>query len=1304
MLSTERYTRVRIGVGAKPHPNYDLADWVLGRFTQAENTELEAVLEKVPDIVLEIMKNGVASAQNRYGRDNEKRRGFGSKPLRKNCPFAERRQLMNSIPAKILGSMPEYRQIADTTKKSPVVVCGASTPVKAQLIAQLATHGGVVIAPDEASATKLTEELCSVLGDGTVMQYPSVLGDGTVMQYPEKELAMRPVETRSHEYELMRLSVLTALAKGESIVAVASVSAVLQLTAPPEVLLNNSFTINIGDEVGLTGLTQRLLEAGYVRSVQVEGRGQFSTRGGIVDFFPPLSVMPVRIELWGDAVDSISNFSVELQRRTTSLEYTEILPARELIYSSSELLEKLRACYAQLTEAQRERGGEVLLADIARLEQGKPLTVADKYVLNIYGARHTILSYVGNRPIFASELSHIEQACDLELLHYRTSLEAMLGEGLITGGTGETSDSPSKLLSMLKNRGNIALDSQSRTYGAPFEAIALPLIPKQPWRGELSGLVDELMRYVENDYLCIVPAGTARGAAALADDLERYGLGCANIHDYPVDSAHRVLVCEGAMSSGYENTAQKILVMPYGRSATAYTSTRGRRPKRIADARAISNISDISAGDYVVHPSHGIGQFCGIVTRQFDGIVKDYIQLQYFGTDMLYIPVTQLGDYVVHPSHGIGQFCGIVTRQFDGIVKDYIQLQYFGTDMLYIPVTQLDMVMRYVGSSENVRLSKLNSNEWRNTKARARASVQEIAKELVALYAQRSQIKGFAFPEDTEWQKDFEYRFEYDETNDQLRCISEIKSDMQSTVPMDRLLCGDVGFGKTEVALRAAFKCVSSGKQCAVLVPTTILAWQHFQTFCRRMDGFPISIELLSRFKTPKQQREIAQKLAAGSVDIVIGTHRILQKDIAFRDLGLCIIDEEQRFGVAHKEKFKQLRTNVDVLTLSATPIPRTLNMAMSGIRDISIINEAPQDRQPVQTYVIEYSDGLIAEAIRRELSRGGQVFYLHNRVGDIGDVVAKIAQLSPKGVRIASAHGQMSETELSTVWQQLLQQEIDILVCTTIIETGVDIPTCNTLIIEDADRMGLSQLYQLRGRVGRGARRAYAYFTFRKGRILTEVGEKRLNAIREFTSFGSGFRIAMRDLEIRGAGNILGAQQHGHMDAIGYELYLRMLDDAVAEQSGTKPAHTECSIDIKIPAHIPHEYIEEELLRVDMYKKIAGISSMEDYLDVTDELIDRFGEPPKSVVGLLDISLIRNTAASYGIKEISQRSSRILLYLETFNMQNLMPIMQHSNGKVIINASEKPHLVVQLQKGQKPLDAIQDVLGLMQSKDEVEK
>ena len=763
-----------------------------------------------------------------------------------------------------------------------------------------------------------------------------------------------------------------------------------------------------------------------------------------------------------------------------------------------------------------------------------------------------------------------------------------------------------------------------------------------PWGGEIRQLSEDLRSFIDRNYSVIVLAGSEKTLPIIAEDLRNDGIPCDIMTEETTLTKGRVLITTGCLSSGYDYPDIKTALIT---QAKAMSSKRKLKKKKKGEE--IKSLADIAPGDLVVHALHGIGRF--------EGIRK---------------------------------------LELEGITKDYITIKYAGTDVLYVPVTQMDLISRYIGPRDDtgVKLNKLSSNEWQKTRSRVKKAVKDMADELIALYAKRSKTKGFAFSEDNDWQNDFEARFDYTETDDQLRCIEEIKQDMMKPTPMDRLLCGDVGFGKTEVAFRAAFKCMLDGKQCAVLVPTTVLAWQHYQSALKRFEHFPFKIELLSRFRTKKQQEEILKQVALGTVDMVIGTHRLVQKDVKFKDLGLAIIDEEQRFGVAHKERFKEAFTGVDVLTLSATPIPRTLNMAMSGIRDMSVIEEPPVDRYPVQTYVIEHNMGVIIQAINKELRRGGQVYYIHNRVETIDLCAAKIAELIPDA-RIAVAHGQLSEERLSDIWTELVDHEIDILVCTTIIETGVDVPNVNTLIIEDSDNLGLSQLYQLRGRVGRSNRRAFAYFTFRRGKVLTEIASKRLDAIREFTQFGSGFRVAMRDLEIRGAGSILGGRQHGHMEAVGYDMYLQLLNEAIAEETGQTPPRTpeECLIDLQIEAHIPDDYIESLAGRLDAYRKIAAVSTKEESIDLLDEFIDRYGDPPKAIQGLVTVALTRNMAGKAGITEITQRSNTLLIYVKTAGMEQVQALVKAFGGRVSVNGSaDKPYIAIKLTKTDRPVEIMQ--------------
>ena len=781
-----------------------------------------------------------------------------------------------------------------------------------------------------------------------------------------------------------------------------------------------------------------------------------------------------------------------------------------------------------------------------------------------------------------------------------------------------------------------------------FTASTLPV-----WNGKLDILLDDLSPLVQKDSTVVVMGGTEKAAKNLAEDLENEDVPALY---FPLEPAEfprgRVSVLPGALSGGFGYPHEKFYAFTYGRNAVASKKRKSR--SGFKKGQSLHSLDELKKGDYVVHSLHGIGVF--------DGINK---------------------------------------LEVGKITKDYIKIKYAKGDVLYVPVTQLDLVSKYIGPHEDdgrtVKLNKIGGKDWEKTRNKVRAAVKDMADQLIALYSKRQNSPGYAFSPDIDMQSDFERRFEYDETSDQLRAIDEIKGDMEKPYPMDRLLCGDVGFGKTEVALRAAFKCAADGKQCAILVPTTILAYQHYRTILKRFDGFPVEIEMLSRFRTPKEQEKILKNLKRGSLDIIVGTHRLVSKDVKFKDLGLLIVDEEQRFGVAQKEKLKELFPTVDVLTLSATPIPRTLNMAMTGIRDMSVIEEAPQDRYPVQTYVIEHDMGILCEAMEKELRRGGQVYYLHNRVESIESTAAKIKEMMPSA-RIAVAHGRMGEEELSEIWRDLLEGDIDILVCTTIIETGVDVPNCNTLIIEDADRLGLAQLHQIRGRVGRSTRRASAYFTFKRGKELSEIANRRLSAIREYTEFGSGFKIAMRDLEIRGAGNVLGAQQHGHMEAVGYDMYLQLLGEAVEEEKGEKPISRkkECLIDMQIDAHIPDNYIKSIPQRLAVYRRIADIKNTEDAEDVKDELRDRFGEIPQSVQGLIDVSLLRNTAAAKGIYEIGQKGNSVILYVNDIDTNTVLNLSSMMRGRVSIMDYGKKHIAVKIADGQSPLDTLKEIFGYM--------
>ncbi len=1121
----------------------------------------------------------------------------------------------------------------------PAMVTGVSHIHKAHFIGALLQKQQLqpvlTIAESEAEAQRLCNDINSMFGKDTAILYPA------------KELILGEYEAASREYEHKRIFALSAMLYGGCKTVICSPEAAGQLTLPPKELDNRTITLSSDMDISQEEIVSRLFSAGYSRCDLIEGAGQFSVRGGIVDIFPPSSELPCRLELWGDTIDSLTYFDPETQRRTEPIEKIRVSPAGEALFNSAEELcakieniaKKLRGKNAADTRAR-------LNADIEKLRGGITPSIPDRFFPLCYDEEATVFDYAG--AVFVCENTSVRENYRSVALQHAEDLRIQTEEKHICKGLDRFMLTRNELYSELDSRASVYFDTfiRGRDMRLGLLLDVQGAIQTSPWSGEFAVLKTELENYLELGFSCLIFSGTEKGAHTLADDLldEGFKTDFAQNPERPFKG--RVIVTPGTLGAGIEYASSKLAVFTH----TAVHADRKRPPKK-KKGEEIRSLADISVGDLVVHYSHGIGIFDGV--------------------------------------HKI---------ETDGVAKDYIKIRYAGADVLHIPVTQLDLVSRYIGAGDisTVKLNKLNSDQWQKSKTKAKAAAKEMASELIELYSRRMKSKGYEFPPDDSLQEDFESHFSYIETNSQLRCIDEIKADMMKPVPMERLLCGDVGFGKTEVALRAAFKCAETGKQCAILVPTTVLAMQHFQTCCNRMEGFPINVALLSRYKTPAEQREILRKLKNGSIDILIGTHRIIQNDIKFKDLGLVIIDEEQRFGVAHKEKFKEMFSGVDILTLSATPIPRTLNMAMSGIRDMSVIDEPPQDRQPITTYVMEHDWGVIVQAIRKELRRSGQVYYIHNRIDSIYGCAEKIQSLIPEA-RVGVAHGKMTEDQILDVWRQLLDGSLDVLVCTTIIETGVDVPNVNTLIIENSDYMGLAQLHQLRGRVGRTNRRAFAYFTFQRGKILSEISQKRLDAIREFTQFGSGFRIALRDLEIRGAGSILGASQSGHLANVGYDMYLQLLDEAVREERGEKDVHKEeCLVDIKIDAYIPEDYISNQAQRVDCYRKIARIQSDEDGIDVTDELIDRYGDPPKSVLGLIEVARLRNMAAAADIVEITQMKNELLFYLGKFDMKKIAAVSKLYGKRMMLDTTDKGHIRITLEKDEKPLDALRAVITAM--------
>ncbi len=1121
-------------------------------------------------------------------------------------------------------------------RETPLLLTGLGHIHRALLCGVIAEHHKIplVLTGDEAEASKLTEEL-------------QRLGTDAVL-FPCRDITFGVMRSASREYEQQRLSVLGRLVNGGADIVVASAEAAAQLTIPPDDLLMNTVDLVADRPLPVPDLPAALTAAGYERCHKVESPGQFAVRGGIVDIFPASEEQPIRLELWGDTVDTLSYFDLTTQRRTEALRAVSLSPAVELLCADSHALADRVEELARSLRGKQAAAKEFLLSDAATLRSGASVSL-EAFVPLLYGTEATLFDYLPDSPVVACEWSRVNEQFRAALWRQTEEAKSLFEQGRLCRGIEKRMLDEGELLAVLEKHALVLTENFTRSVKHIALKTNLHTDMRQlpPFSGSVDLLRDDLRDLMARGAAAVVLAGPEeKTAKVLAEDLCGAGLP-ALYAPHPKEPVRgRILVTTGGLSSGFDLPTAGVAVLTHGRAAS--------RKKRRLTAK------------------------------------KDR------GAPIGSLEELKKGDYVVHAAHGIGIYLGIQQLSMQGVVKDYIKLEFAKGDMLYVPVTQLDLVSKYIGTKDEVtvKLHRLGGQEWHKAKSRVRAAVKDIAKELIALYSKRMATKGHAFDEDDEWQYDFERHFPYEETDDQLRCAEEIRLDMQRAVPMDRLLCGDVGFGKTEIALRAAFRCISQGKQCVLLVPTTILAYQHYNTAVARFDGFPVTIEMLSRFRTPKQQAAILERTKKGEVDLLIGTHRLLSQDVELRDLGLFIVDEEQRFGVSQKEKIKEKFPNVDVLTLSATPIPRTLNMAMSGIRDMSVLEEAPQDRHPVQTFVLEHDNRVIVDAIGRELRRGGQVYYLHNRIEDIERVAAGLLMRIPDA-RIAVAHGKMGEEQLSEIWRQVLDREIDILVCTTIIETGVDIPNVNTLIIENADRYGLSQLHQLRGRVGRSSRRAFAYLTFKPGKVLDEVASKRLDAMREFTEFGAGFKIALRDMEIRGAGNLLGAQQHGHMEAVGYDMYLRLLSDAVQAEKGEVPAMSEqdCLIDLPVCAHIPDSYIDDHASRLEAYRRIASIRTHEDSLDVYDELIDRYGEPPAAVQGLVDVALLRNMAVKAGISEVKQQQDTVLLYPLTLDMKKAVALSSALKGQMMISAGAKPYYAVKIRKSLTALDTLREVL-----------
>ena len=1131
----------------------------------------------------------------------------------------------------------------------PVLYSGLSEVHRAHLAASILSGTDrplFVVSPDDTSAEYFARDLGNMLG----VEVPVLT---------TREFTFVAADAVSRQDEQRRLGLLYALLQDEVPRAVVcTASALSQRTVPPEMLRRSAFTLENGGTYNLEDTEKQLLLCGFRRTDQVEGPGQFSRRGGILDFFTPGYPNPIRCEFWGDDIDSMGFFDIDTQRRMDHLDSCTVLPAAETLpsmYPGGEqaLGEKLASIAAQFrakkTSENAQAIADTLTTDSTMLRHGVSLNDADRYMGLITGQFASAMDYIPyDAIVFLDQPGKVGQRAKEYIKTTGDDVKLQMRSGKISSKSNDFCASWESLVQQLREYPVVMSDAFTvgRYPMDPKTLVSIMAKQLPSYGGSAQTAMEDAKHYLEMDYSIIMLAGDERRAKILQEYLSREGLRAVYSATPGTMSQPGVcMISPGSLSSGMEYPEAKLAVMTD--TQIMRSGKRSAIKKHKHEGLAIGSCADL-----------------------------------------------QKGDLVVHEHHGIGRFAGVVNMQVDGADKDYIKICYAGTDVLYVPATQLNLVSKYVGGGHDddgrpMKLSKMGGADWTKTKTRTKAAVKNIAKELTALYAARQKAVGFAFSPDSEWQTEFEERFEYAETEDQLRSIAEIKGDMEKSTPMDRLLCGDVGFGKTEVAMRAMMKCVLDGKQAAMLAPTTVLTQQHYQTALRRFFGFPVNIQILNRYRTPAQVKKTLSDLETGACDIVIGTHRLLQKDIKFKNLGLMVIDEEQRFGVTHKEHMKEMSKSVDCLTLSATPIPRTLNMALSGIRDMSALEEPPHDRLPVQTFVMEHNWDVVCEAMERELHRGGQVYYLHNRVSSIERTANKIMEKLP-GVNVGVAHGKMTEEQLGRTMEAVSNGDIQILVCTTIIETGIDIPNVNTIIIEDADRLGLAQLHQIRGRVGRSSRRASAYLTYKKDKVLTEDAEKRLNAIREFAEFNSGMRIAMRDLEIRGAGNILGAEQSGHMIDVGYDMYLRLLDEAVKEERGEKiVVKAECAADLAISANIPEVYVPSSSQRMDLYRRIALISTEEDADDMVDELIDRFGDPPSSVNALISVALLRSEAGRAGITDISQKSGKLLLRMEDFSMDRLVPMlsMPDYKGRIQVVPGAVPCVSLKLDRKVHTLD-----------------
>lgn len=1090
-----------------------------------------------------------------------------------------------------------------------------------------------------------------------------------VYLYPARDLIFYQADIHGNLLTTQRLECLQALFSGENATIVTTMDAFMEHLIPMERILSSIITLELMEAVDLNEFSQKLVSYGYERTYQVESKGQFSIRGGILDIYPLTEENPIRIELWGDEIDSIRSFDILSQRSLAKLEEITIFPATETILTKEEKEAGIARMEKEAAELSKKFRDDFLTEEAHRVvslvqtfkEELLELQYTNcniaGYLDYFYEEQCSLLDYFNKEQtvFFLDEPSRLFEKASVVEAEFVESMKQRMEKGYALKGQAALLYRKEELFAGFETRHTVAMSALKPKRGIYKALTSHSVVAKSmnSYNNSFEALIADLKRFKKNGYRVVLVSSSRTRAERLTEDIREEGLSCYYAADLSkAVGVGEVMVVYGQIKQGFEYPLIRFVVI----SESDIFTVKKKKKRRIKkyDGQRIQSFTELSVGDYVVHESHGLGIYKGIEQVTVEGVTKDYMKIEYR----------------------------------DG-------------GNLYIPATGLDAIQKYAGKgSAKPKINKLGGTEWTKTKARVKSAVDTIANDLVELYAVRSNTKGFQFSRDTIWQTEFEELFPFEETEDQMLAIEATKQDMESTKIMDRLICGDVGYGKTEIAIRAAFKAVQDGKQVVYLVPTTILAQQHYNTFVQRMKDFPCRVELMSRFRTPLEQKETIKGLKKGFVDIVIGTHRLLSKDIAYKDLGLLIIDEEQRFGVAHKEKIKKMKENIDVLTLTATPIPRTLHMSLVGIRDMSVLEEAPQDRMPIQTFVMEYNEEMVREAISREMARGGQVFYVYNRVKTIADMTATLARLVPEAT-VVYAHGQMKEHELEKIMFDFVNGDIDVLVSTTIIETGLDIPNVNTIIIHDSDNMGLSQLYQLRGRVGRSNRTAYAFLMYKKDKMLKEVAEKRLTAIREFTELGSGFKIAMRDLEIRGAGNMLGERQSGHMESVGYDLYCKMLNEAIKKRKGIETVEDySVAVEMEIDAYIPDSYIVNEYQKIDIYKRIASIESEEEKEDMFEELTDRFGELPDCVINLLNIARLRMIAKSVYITEIKQEPNAFKLSIyekAAYQNEKIGEFLEKYDGQLLLKPVAKPYFIYRYAnealKGEELLQYVEELL-----------